>query len=75
MTTGRISDYLLIFRCINCGKPEAFVRQPAEGVANEDELLARIYSVTCHACGWKGDVCGLSAILVSQAFRSRASAA
>jgi hypothetical protein len=75
MTTGRTSDYILTFRCVNCGAPEALARHSADGVANEDELLARIYQVTCTACGWKGNVCGLSAILVSRLERSKASAA
>jgi hypothetical protein len=75
MTTGRTSDYILTFRCVNCGAPEALARLSAEGTENEDELLARIYQVICTACGWKGNVCGVSAILVSRLDCSKASAA
>ena len=56
--------YSLSFRCIHCGKHEAWANYRADRVQSEDEIKARIYRVQCAACGWKGEVCGLSAVRI-----------
>lgn len=74
MTTGKIQGYTLKFRCINCGMHELFASCPTENVVDEDELRARIYQASCNSCGWHGDACGFSAILIAgtEALRARA---
>ena len=75
MKTGETQRYSLTFRCINCGKYEAFVDYPSDGVLEEDQIRGRIYEVTCNSCGWRGSACGLSAISVSCTATSKSSAA
>ena len=53
--------YILIFRCINCGRPEAFALYPTEGIEPYEQIRARIYQVRCSSCGWHGEACGVSA--------------
>jgi transcription elongation factor Elf1 len=74
MTTGKTQRYILTFRCVNCGKHEVSVTYPSEDIVNEDELRARIYQASCNSCGWTGNACGFSAILISQSgeFKARA---
>lgn len=75
MTTGKTQGYTLKFRCINCGKNEVFASHPTENVVDENELRAQIYPASCNFCGWRGDVCGFSAILVARTDAPKAKAA
>jgi MinD superfamily P-loop ATPase len=54
--------YILTFRCVNCGRPEASASFACEAVMPNDQIEARIYEANCESCGWKAAVCGLSAI-------------
>lgn len=60
--TVRTRGYILTFRCINCGTPEASASFGCEGIVPFDQIEARIYEANCESCGWKGAVCGVSAI-------------
>jgi len=64
--------YILTFRCINCGRHEALARYPTEGIEREEEIRARIYHASCSSCGWKGDVCGVSATNISHSMELEA---
>lgn len=66
MKTGETQGYILTFRCVNCGKCEVFAKHPSEDILQEDQIRKRIYQVSCNSCGWRGDVCGLSAIYISR---------
>jgi flavoprotein len=66
MKVGKAQGYVLTFRCINCAEPdEVIATHPSENLLAEDEVRARIYSVRCNSCGWRGDACGISAIHIS----------
>lgn len=64
MKIGKTQGYVLTFRCVNCGEPEVFATHPSETLVTEDEVRARIFSVRCSSCGWRGDACGSSAIRI-----------
>jgi transcription elongation factor Elf1 len=68
MTDTKTLWYLLTFRCVNCGRSEASARTCLESEAGEDQITGRIYRVTCKSCGWKGEVCGISAVRISHEF-------
>ena len=65
MSTEEAQIYVLRFRCVNCGKHDVFAYQLAEDTSVED-VRARMYQVSCTACGWKGDACGFSAVRISR---------
>jgi hypothetical protein len=64
MTGIKTPGYILKFRCINCGRPEASASYASEGVIPDDQIKSHIYEANCESCGWKGAVCGFSAIQV-----------
>jgi transcription elongation factor Elf1 len=64
MTTAETRGYVLKFRCVYCGGHEVSVEYPSEGVVPMDEIKSRIYEAHCKACGWKGKVCGVSAVQI-----------
>jgi transcription elongation factor Elf1 len=64
MTGTKTRGYLLKFRCLNCGRYEAFACYPSEAVMPMDQIKARIYKANCKACGWNGEVCGVSALQI-----------
>ena len=53
--------YILIFRCINCGRHQAFALYPTEDIEPYERIRTRIYQVRCSSCGWHGEACGVSA--------------
>jgi hypothetical protein len=65
MLRRETQGYILTFRCINCGRHEALAQYPTEEVEPEEQIRARIYRVSCSACGWRGEACGISAIDIS----------
>jgi heterodisulfide reductase subunit A-like polyferredoxin len=67
VTSPKIWDYSLTFRCVNCGKHEVVAAYHSEDALTEGELRARIYQASCGACGWKGSACGFSAIQIGEA--------
>ncbi len=62
MTAMKTPDYILKFRCVNCRRPEACAYYACESVVSADQIRGRIYEANCEGCGWKGEVCGVSAI-------------
>lgn len=56
--------YNLTFRCIHCGRHEATANFRSDRVEHEDQIMSRIYCVQCAGCGWKGEVCGFSAVRI-----------
>jgi len=56
--------YTLTFRCVNCGKPEAYAAYSSDIAIREDDLRFYLYEARCRGCGWKGSFCGFSATLV-----------
>jgi heterodisulfide reductase subunit A-like polyferredoxin len=67
VTSPKIWDYSLTFRCVNCGEHEVVAGYQSEDALTEDVLRARIYQTSCKACGWKGSACGFSAIQIVEA--------
>ena len=65
MLSRETDGYILTFRCINCGRQEAFALYPTEGVEPYERIRARIYQVRCSSCGWHGEACGVSATNIS----------
>jgi hypothetical protein len=74
MRTEEAQIYILRFRCLSCGKHDVFAYQLAEETSLEEYIRARMYQVSCNACGWKGSVCGFSAVRISQISELRAAA-
>jgi hypothetical protein len=56
--------YILLFRCVNCGRPEASATYSSASFLPHYQIEARIYEANCAACGWKGEVCGISAVQI-----------
>jgi ribosomal protein S27E len=75
MKIGKTRGYVLTFRCINCGKHEAFANYSTDEVEPEHRIRGRIYKVSCNSCGWNGDACGLSAIRISHTTEGKGKAA
>ena len=53
---------LLLFRCVNCGKNEAFAEDYFGGEPHEDQIRSKTYQATCRYCGWQGEVRGLPTV-------------
>jgi Fe-S-cluster-containing hydrogenase component 2 len=64
MTAMKTPGYILTFRCVNCGRLEACTHYACERAVSDDQIRARIYEANCEGCGWKGVVCGVSAIQI-----------
>ena len=65
MLSRETQGYILTFRCINCGRHEAFAYYPTDSIEPEEQIRDRIYHASCTSCGWKGEVCGVSATNIS----------
>jgi hypothetical protein len=62
MTDAKNHWCLVVFRCVNCGRNEAFAEDAVEGQPREDQIRLKIYQAICRYCGWEGEVRGLSAV-------------
>jgi hypothetical protein len=62
MTDAKTHWCLVAFRCVNCGRNEAFAEDSVEGKPREDQIRPKIYQAICRYCGWQGEVRGLSAV-------------
>jgi hypothetical protein len=60
----KANEYVLTFRCVNCGRYEASSHYSSKGTESENQLRARIYQANCTGCGWKGHACGYSAVRI-----------
>ncbi len=59
--------YILTFRCLNCGRQEAFAKVLSGIVLSDEDVKMRIVEASCKACGWAGEVCGVSAVRIEHA--------
>jgi hypothetical protein len=62
MTDAKTHWCLVVFRCVNCGRNEAFAEDSVEGQPREDQVRPKIFQAICRYCGWEGEVRGLSAV-------------
>ena len=62
MTHAKNHWCLLVFRCVNCGRNEAFAEDSFDGEPREDQIRPKSYQAICRHCGWEGEVRGLSAV-------------
>lgn len=62
MTVSKTHWCLVVFRCIHCGKNEAFAEDCFEGKPSEEQIRRKVYQAICRYCGWEGEVGGLSAV-------------
>jgi formate hydrogenlyase subunit 6/NADH:ubiquinone oxidoreductase subunit I len=62
MTDAKTHWCLLTFRCVHCGRNEAFAEDSFKGEPGKDQITPQIYQAICRYCGWEGEVCGLSAV-------------
>jgi ferredoxin len=65
MTDIKTHWYILTFRCLYSGRTDVFTKISFEREVLEEQIRARIYQVNCKSCGWNGEVCGFSAIEIS----------
>jgi Pyruvate/2-oxoacid:ferredoxin oxidoreductase delta subunit len=63
----KANEYVLTFRCVNCGRYEASSHFSSESIESEDRIRAKIYQALCKGCGWKGHACGYSAVRIYRA--------
>jgi Pyruvate/2-oxoacid:ferredoxin oxidoreductase delta subunit len=59
--------YILTFRCLNCGRHEAFANVLSNIVLSDEQVKTQILEATCKGCGWTGEVCGVSAVRIEHA--------
>jgi hypothetical protein len=62
MTDAKNHWCLVVFRCVSCGRNEAFAEDSFEGQPDEDQIRPKIFQAICRYCGWEGEVRGLSAV-------------
>ncbi len=62
MTDAKTHWCLIVFRCVNCGRNEAFAENSFEDQPRELNQAQDIPSTICRCCGWEGEVRGLSAV-------------
>jgi len=62
MTDAKSYWCLIVFRCVGCGKNEAFAEQSSAVEPHEEEIRTKTYQAICRYCGWQGEARGISAI-------------
>ena len=62
MTDAKTYWCLVVFRCVHCGKNEAFAEDSFVGEPGEDQIRLKTYQAICRYCGWRGEARGLSAV-------------
>jgi DNA-directed RNA polymerase subunit RPC12/RpoP len=62
MTDAKTYWCLVAFRCVNCGRNEAYAEDSFQGEPREDQISQKTYQAICRYCGWAGEVRGLSAV-------------
>jgi len=71
MTNAKIYWCLIVFRCVKCGRNEAFAEDSFQGESREDQIRSKIYQAICRYCGWQGEARGLSAVEVRSGVERR----
>ena len=62
MTDANSYWCLIVFRCVSCGRNEAFAEQSSPVEPCEEEIRTNTYQAICRYCGWQGEARGISAI-------------
>ena len=63
MTDPKSYWSLIVFRCVSCGKNEAFAEESSAVEPREEEIRTKKYQAICrYCCGWQGEARGISAI-------------
>jgi hypothetical protein len=62
MTDAKGYWCLVVFRCINCGRNEAFAEESCAVEPREEQIRTKTYQAICRHCGYEGEVRGISAI-------------
>jgi hypothetical protein len=62
MTDAKTYWCLIVFRCVSCGRNEAFAEVSSAVEVREDQIRTETYQAICRYCGWQGEARGISAI-------------
>ena len=62
MTDAKSYWCLVVFRCVNCGRNEAFAEESTAVEPSEELIRTKTYQAICRHCGWRGEARGISAI-------------
>jgi hypothetical protein len=71
MTDAKTHWCLVLFRCVKCGRNEAFAEDSFEGQPREDQVRPKVYQAICRYCGWAGEASGLSAVEIRSGVERR----
>ena len=72
MTNAKSYWCLVVFRCVSCGRNEAFAEESSAAEPCEDQIRTKIYQAICRYCGWQGEARGLSAVEIRSGVERRA---
>ena len=62
MTDAKSYWCLVVFRCVSCGRNQAFAEESSQVQPTEDQIRAKTYQALCRHRGWQGEASGLSAL-------------
>ena len=62
MTDATTYWCVVVFRCVNCGRNEAFAEESSVVEPREEQVRTKTYQAICRYCGWQGEARGISAI-------------
>ena len=62
MTDAKSYWCLVVFRCVHCGRNEAFAEEPSAVEPREEEIRSKTYQTICRYCGRQSEAQGISAI-------------
>jgi hypothetical protein len=62
MTDAKTYWCLVVFRCVHCGKNEAFAEEPFAVEPREEQIRNKTYQTICRYCGGQSEALGISAI-------------
>ena len=71
MTDAKSYWCLVVFRCVSCGKNQAFAEESSEVQPTENQIRAKTYHALCRYCGWQGETHGLSALEIRSGVERR----
>ena len=72
MTDAKSYWCVVVFRCVNCGRNEAFAEEPSAVEPREEQVRTKTYQAICRHCGWNGEARGVSAIEMRSGVERRA---
>jgi len=62
MTDAKSYWHVVVFRCVHCGKNEAFAEESSPVEPRGEQIRTKTYQAICRYCGWQGEARGISAI-------------